>query len=165
MMLDFSSSLPLDAGMSTRASLSWLGGTYLDPSGLDDVQGFYIYGATAPGGPVDYTTPSATILAYPGGWISDGFGLGGFGQGGFGRSATSYSWESIPLGSGTWSFAVVPYDAAGNSRTPGQIASVTIAEAPLPPAATTDGTPLSYLYAGPTTRTATLTWLPSPSQV
>jgi hypothetical protein len=150
--------------MNTRASLSWLGGTYLDPSGLDDIQGFLIYGSDVPGGPIDYATPLATVPAYPGGWISDGFGLGGFGQGGFGRSATSYGWESGPLSSGTWSFAVVPYDVAGNSRVPGQVATVAISQAPLPPAASADGSLLSYLYAGPTTRTATLTWQPSPSQ-
>lgn len=160
---DFSSSLPAAAGLSTRAKLSWLGGTYLDPTGGDDVRGFRIYGPDAPGGAVDYTTPLATIAAYPGGWISDGFGLGGFGQGGFGRAATTYVWESGPLASGSWTFAVVPYDAAGNAREPGQVATVTIVEAPLPPAAAADGTSLSYTYAGPSTRTATLTWLPSPS--
>jgi hypothetical protein len=161
--IDFSASLPAATGLSTRARLSWLGGTYLDPSGLDDIRGFRIYGSSAPGGAVDYATAQETIAAYPGGWISDGFGLGGFGQGGFGRAATVYRWESGPLASGVWQFAVVPYDAAGNSRDPGQVATVTIAEAPLPPAAAADGTLLSYNYAGPTTGTATLTWLPSPS--
>jgi hypothetical protein len=161
---DFSSSLPAPTGLSTRAQLSWLGGTYLDPTGNDDVRGFRIYGPDTPGGAVDYTTILATIPAYPGGWITDGFGLGGFGQGGFGRAATSYQWESGPLASGAWTFAVVPYDAAGNARPPGQVATVTIAEAPLPPAAAADGTLLSYNYNGPTARTATLTWLPSPSQ-
>jgi hypothetical protein len=160
---DFSSTLLAETGLSTRASLSWLGGTYLDPTGNDDVRGFRIYGSDAPGGPVDYTTLLVTIHAYPGGWISDGFGLGGFGQGGFGRAATSYSWESGPLASGAWTFAVVPYDLAGNSREPGQLATVTIAQAPLPPAAAADGTLLSYTYVGPSARTATLTWLPSPS--
>lgn len=161
--VDFSASLPAATGLSTRAKLSWLGGTYLDPTGRDDVRGFRIYGPGAPGGPIDYTTVLATIHAYPGGWISDGFGLGGFGRGGFGRAATAYRWESGPLASGTWTFAVVPYDAAGNSSGPGQVATVTIAQAPLPPAAAADGTLLSYTYAGPSARTATLTWLPSPS--
>lgn len=161
--IDFSSSLPAATGLSTRAKLSWLGGTYLDPTGLDDVRGFFMYGSDAPGGAVDYAAPRATIPAYPGGWVSDGFGLGGFGQGGFGRAATAYGWASGPLASGDWTFAVVPYDAAGNSREPGQVATVTIVEAPLPPAAAADGTLLSYSYAGPTAQTATLTWLPSPS--
>ena len=161
--IDFSASLPAATGLSTRARLSWLGGTYLDPTGHDDVRGFRIYGPGAPGGPVDYTTILSTIPAYPGGWISDGIGQGGFGQGGFGRAATAYQWESGPLTSGPWQFAVVPYDAAGNSHEPGQVATVTIVEAPPPPAAAADGTLLSYAYAGPTTGTATLTWLPSPS--
>jgi hypothetical protein len=162
--IDFSLSLPAASGLSTRAQLSWLGGTYLDPTGNDDVSGFRVYGSTAPGGTVDYTTILATIAAYPGGWISDGFGLGGLGQGGYGRAATAYQWESGSLASGSWTFAVVPYDVAGNSREPGQVATVSVVEAPLPPAAATDGTLLSYSYSGPSTRTATLSWLPSPSQ-
>jgi hypothetical protein len=162
--VDFSASLPTTTGLSTRAQLSWLGGTYLDPTGGDDVRGFRIFGSDSPGGAVDYTSALATIHAYPGGWISDGFGLGGFGQGGFGRAANAYQWESGPLASGRWTFAVVPYDTAGNVREPGQIATVTIVEAPMPPAAAADGTLLSYSYAGSSVRTATLTWLPSPSQ-
>src|SRR5207245_1178859 len=110
---DFSASLPAAAGLSSRARLSWLGGTYLDTTGRDDIRGFRMYGPAAPGGPVDYTTVLATIPAYPGGWISDGFGQGGFGQGGFGRAATAYRWESGPLASGIWTLAVVPYDSAG----------------------------------------------------
>jgi hypothetical protein len=161
--VDFSSSLPTASGLSTRARLSWLGGTYLDPTGNDDIRGFRVYGSDTPGGMVDYTTILAAIAAYPGGWISDGFGLSGFGQGGYGRAATAYQWESGPLASGAWTFAVVPYDAAGNSRQPGQVATVAIAEAPLPPATAADGTSLSYSYSGPSIGTATLTWLPSPS--
>jgi hypothetical protein len=161
--LDFSPGLPAATGLSTRASLTWMGGTYLDPTGHDDVRGFQIYGSDAPGGPVDYTTSLATIPAYPGGWISDGFGMGGFGGGGFGRAATSYAWESALLASGIWQFAVVPYDAAGNSRGPGQVASVTITEAPLPPAASASGARLSFLYSGTVTRLVTLNWLASPS--
>ncbi len=161
--VNFSTSLPAASGLSTRARFSWLGGTYLDPTGNDDVRGFQIYGSDSPGGAVDYTTILATIHAYPGGWISDGFGLGGFGQGGFGRAATSYQWESGPLASGAWTFAIVPYDLAGNCQKPGQLATVTIVEAPLPPAAAADGTLLSYSYAGPPSGVATLTWLPSPS--
>ncbi len=162
--VDFSPSLPTAAGLSTRAQLSWLGGTYLDPTGNNDVRGFRVYGSDVPGGTVDYTTILATIAAYPGGWISDGFGLGGFGQGGYGRAATAYQWESGPLAAGSWTFAVVPYDIAGNIREPGQVATVTVTEAPLPPSAASDGSLLSYSYGGPSSRTARLTWLPSPSQ-
>jgi hypothetical protein len=162
--LDFSINLPSPTGMSTRAQLTWNGGTYLDATGNDDVSGFLLYGSDAPGGPVDYTTAVATVSAYPGGWISDGFGLGGFGTGGFGRVATKYQWQSGPLASGVWQFAIVPYDAAGNLRHPGQVASVTINEAPLPPAPATDGTLLSYQYSGAGTKLVTLNWLPSPSQ-
>ena len=87
--------------------MSWAGGTYLDPTGRDDVRGFRIYGSDAPGGPVDYATPLDTVAAYPGGWVSDGFGMGGFGSGGFGRAATTYQWQSDPLAPGVWQFAVV----------------------------------------------------------
>ena len=85
-----------------------------------------IYQSSAANAPVSYAAPVANLAAYPGGWISDGFGQGGYGQGGFGRAASSYQWTSDPLSSGVWQFAVVPYDKAGNSRDPGQTASVTI---------------------------------------
>jgi hypothetical protein len=163
-VLDFSNQLPAPIGLSTRARLAWDGGTYLDPTGSDDIRGFLICGSQVSGGAIDYTSALATIPAYPGGWISDGFGLGGFGAGGFGRSATSYQWESGPLSSGVWQFAVVPHDVAGNQRQPGQIATVTMSGAPLPPVPAPNGALLSYQYAGSSTKLATLTWLPSPSQ-
>ena len=161
--LDFSALLPVATSLTTRALLSWTGGTYLDASGLDDIRGFKIYGSSAPGTAIDYTTVVATVAAYPGGWISDGFGLGGFGQGGFGRAASTYQWESAFLASGNWTFAVIPYDHAGNARGTGQLAGVTIREAPLPPATSASGTRLAYQYSGPVSRLATLTWQPSPS--
>ncbi len=160
--LDFSSGLPAPPGMTARASLSWTGGSYLDPTGRDDVRGFRIYGSAAPGGPVDYSTLADTVAAYPGGWVSDGFGMGGFGSGGFGRAATSYAWQSGPLAAGTWQFAVVPYDGAGNARGTGRVATVTIAVAPRPPAAPASGGRLSAQYSGPPSRLVTLTWLASP---
>ena len=67
------------------------GGTYLDPTGRDDIQGFRISRDPTPGGSaVDLATirrrhPCRPILA---GWINDGFGKGGFGGAGFGRAAT-----------------------------------------------------------------------------
>jgi len=162
-MEDFSSQLPAAMGFTTRARIAWKGGTYLDSTGLDDVRGFRIYGSPRPGAPIDYATVVATVAAYPGGWISDGFGMGGFGDGGFGRSASTYEWKSNFLNSGVWSFAVVPYDRAGNARGMGQHTSVTIVEAPRPPAVSASGVRLAYQYSGPVSRIATLTWQPSPS--
>ncbi|QEH38640.1 hypothetical protein OJF2_72460 [Aquisphaera giovannonii] len=144
-----------------RAYLSWLGGSYLDPSGDDDIAGFRIYGEIAPGVGIDYTDALDEIPAYPGGILTDGFGLGGFGLGGFGRAASSYEWTSQSLRSGTWSFAVVSFDAAGNCGTPA-ITSATIQSPPRPPAAFPDGTRLKASY-DPTTRRVTLNWLESPS--
>ena len=48
---DFSAVLP--AAASDRAQLSWLGGSYLDPTGNDDVSGFRVYGEVVPGGGID----------------------------------------------------------------------------------------------------------------
>lgn len=155
---DFSSSLP--AAPALRARLSWLGGSYLDATGNDDVAGFRIFGEPAPGAGVDYAKPIDQIAAYPGGLIADGFGLGGFGQGGLGRSASSYAWTSPALGSGTWTFAVASFDAAGNLGVP-SLTSVPISAPPRPPAAYPDGTRLRLSY-DPATRKATLTWQHSP---
>jgi hypothetical protein len=161
---DYSSSLAAPGGRSERAVLSWSGGTYLDPSGRDDVHSFGIYQSSAPGQPVSFAQVVDTVFAYPGGWINDGFGKGGFGGGGFGRAATAYTWESGPLGSGVWQFAVVPFDQAGNSKSAGPTVNVTIQAAPLPPAPAADGTRLSRSYAGPGTGQLTLNWLPSPTE-
>ena len=92
--VDFSSSLTGPGGPGDRALLSWLGGTYLDPTGNDDVQGFFVFQSSAANAPINYTAPVDSMLAYPGGWISDGFGQGGFGQGGFGRGDSSYRWTA-----------------------------------------------------------------------
>jgi hypothetical protein len=40
---NYSSSLVAPGGRSERAQLSWWGGTYLDPTGQDDIQGFQIF--------------------------------------------------------------------------------------------------------------------------
>ena len=160
---DYSSSLVAPGGRSERAGLSWAGGTYLDPTGRDDIQGFWIYQGPAPGQPVAMTSAVDSVVAYPGGWINDGFGKGGFGDAGFGRASTAYEWQSGPLASGVWQFAVVPYDKAGNAQGPGQVASVTINAAPLPPARAAGGVRLTSTYSGPTGRQLTLHWLPSPS--
>ncbi|WP_337176952.1 hypothetical protein [Paludisphaera sp.] len=155
---DFSASLPPAPG--DRVALSWLGGSYLDPSGRDDVAGFLVFGSRRAGWDVDYTEPLAEIAAYPGGAPIDGFGIGGFGQGGYGRAASTYRWTSAALGSGTWTFAVVSFDRAGNQGTKA-IMTTNIVAPPRPPAADSDGYRLRCIY-DPATRKATLSWNPSP---
>jgi hypothetical protein len=157
--VDFSAVLPPAPG--DRAQLSWVGGSYLDPTGNDDVAGFSVYGATAPGGAIDYTKVLAEIPAYPGGLVTDGYGLGGYGQGGFGRAASAYRWTSPSLRAGTWPFAIVSHDAAGNPGVPA-VTSVSIASPPRPPAPFPDGSRLRYTY-DPAARTVTLYWQPSPA--
>lgn len=157
--VDFSAALP--GATADRVTLSWLGGTYLDPTGRDDVQGFRVFGPPAPGAAVDYTAPLTEIPAYPGGHPIDGFGVGGFGRGGFGRSASSYSWTSQTLSGGGWTFAVASFDAAGNLGEP-TTATTTIAAPPRPPTADPGGARLRISY-DPATRQATLSWNPSPS--
>jgi hypothetical protein len=157
--VDFSGLLP--PSPADRAELSWLGGTYLDPTGNDDVAGFRIHGASAPGGAIDYTRALDEIPAYPGGIVTHGYGLGGYGQGGYGRAASTYRWTSPSLRAGTWPFAVVSYDAAGNPGVPA-LTSVSIASSPRSPAPFPDGSRLKYAY-DPADRTVTLSWLPSPS--
>ena len=161
--VDYSASLVAPGGRNERARLGWSGGTYLDPTGGDDIQGYRIYQGPAPGAPVAATTPVDVVAAYPGGWINDGFGKAGFGEAGFGRAATLYQWESGPLASGAWQFAVVPFDKAGNARGAGQVASVTISAAPRPPAPDQDGLRLNSTYSGPSGRLLAIRWLPSPS--
>jgi hypothetical protein len=142
---DYSASLVAPGGRSERAQLSWAGGTYLDPTGRDDIQGFRICRGPTPGEPVD------------------GFGKGGFGGGGFGRAATLYQWRSGPLSSGIWQFAVLAVDKAGNTLSVPRPVALTIAAAPRPPAMTPGGSRLMSAYAGPAGRQLTLNWLPSPS--
>ena len=160
---DLSASLAGPGGGGNRANLTWVGGTYLDSTGRDGVRGFRIYRSVTAGGPVDYTTPLGVVPAYPGGVLADGFGVGGFGLGGFGRAASVYEWSGGPLDSGTWTFAVVPYDLAGNAGGSPMTVNVAIASAPRPPAGDSNGRRLTYTYAGPATRLATLNWLASPS--
>src|SRR5579864_4342234 len=188
---NFAALLLVLRGTGDRARLAWFGGTYLDPSGNDDVEGFRIYGSPAPGARVDYAAPLATLAAYPGESAdrrTDGYGQGEFGLGGFGRSASRYSWTSPPLGgSGVWKFAVRPFDRASNESglidgaayftpacfTPLYFAPrywaggaaavpVTIATRPRPPAANLEDKRLNYTY-NPNSGVATLNWLPSPS--
>lgn len=127
--------LSLPAAPSRRAMLTWQSGTY---RGVDLV-GFRIYGEPVPGGGIDFTTPLSDITAYPAGILTDGLGLGGYGAGGWGQAASVYSWTSGPLAGGSWQFAVVPYDRAGNEGIAQEATVVIIAppRAPAPFAGTT----------------------------
>jgi hypothetical protein len=139
---DFSSSLP--GAPARRARISFLGGVFEGP----DLAGFRIYGPPSPGSPIDYTTALATMTAYPGGIDTSGWGLGGWGLGGWGSTPGLYSWDSGPLISGVYSFAVVPFDSAGNPGTP-QTTTLTIAVPPLEPPLFADGiTRLEYALDG-----------------
>ena len=163
---DFSGSLP--SAPARRAELSWLGGTFEGA----DIAGFRVFGSDAARGygvggfgtgffgDVDLGVVLADITAYPSGIYTDGFGFGGFGLGGFGESASTYTWTSEPLTSGAWSYAVIPYDSAGNLGT-AAVTGVTIVCPPLPPALNPDNLRLHYTYdAGD--QEVTLAWLASP---
>ena len=158
---DYSASLVAAGGRTERASLSWSGGTYLDPTGSDDLGAFQIYGSTTAGGPVSFAAPVDTIVAYPGGWINDGFGKGGYGEAGFGRAATAYEWQSPPLTAGVWQFAVVPVNRAGTPRGSGTATSVVINAAPRPPALGLNSTRLTVALTD--NGQAVIHWLPSPT--
>ena len=80
---DYSANLIAPAGRTERATLNWSGGTYLDSTGRDDIRAFQIYQSAAAGLPVDDTMAVDVVVAYPGGWINDGFGKGGMGRGRF----------------------------------------------------------------------------------
>jgi len=164
---DFSADLP--AGPANRVQLQWLGGTFEGA----DIAGFQVwYSAVAPigfgsggfgSGPfggVTLTTLESTITAYPAGITMDGFGFGGFGLGGFGRSASTYQWTSNPLPSGTYWYAVIPFDAAGNLGVPDMTDAV-VAVPPLPPALFSDGLRLHYTF-NHSTEEVTLFWNASP---
>jgi hypothetical protein len=163
----FAADLP--SAPARRAELSWLGGTFEAP----DIAGFQVwYSAAAPvgygdggfgGGPyggITLTTLEASITAYPSGIMTDGFGMGGFGLGGYGEAAGTYTWTSDPLSSGTYWYAVVPFDSAGNLGTPAAT-SVAIHCPPLEPALFDDGTRLHYTYNAGDFE-VTLNWLASP---
>lgn len=161
-LVDFSANLGSAAMGTGYVRLSWSGATYLDPTGNGDVSGFRIYRGLLPGA-IDWSTAVDTVPAYPGGWVSDGFGLGGFGLGGFGQAETLYEWSQVGHPGGAWEYAIVAYDGAGNNRGTGQSVALTVRSAPRPPAAQPDGTRLAYQYSGPSARQATLSWLASPS--
>jgi hypothetical protein len=155
---DFSAILADQAGQTNRVMISWQGGSYLDRSGHDDIAGFKIFMSRSANTGIDLTVPVATIGAYPGGWISDGYGLSGFGQGGYGRAATSYQWLSPTLSSGTWQFSIVTFDKAGNQQQSIVTQSITIAAPPSAPALNSFGLRLDYSYSGAQDRSALLFW-------
>ena len=164
---DFSSSL--SAAPARRAELSWLGGTFEGA----DIAGFQVWSSASapvgygsggfgsgPFGGITLTTLETDITAYPSGIVTDGFGLGGFGLGGFGEAAGTYGWISDALSSGTYWYAVIPYDSAGNLGT-GAATSVTIGVPPGPPALFGDNTRLHYTYNA-SNQEVTLLWNASP---
>ena len=161
---DYSASLAASLGRTERATLNWSGGTYLDSTGRDDISAFQIYQSAAAGLPVDDSVAVDTVVAYPGGWINDGFGKGGWGEAGFGRAATTYQWRSGPLTSGIWQYAVVAVDRAGNPRGESLRASVTIQAAPRPPTLDAQGSRLTSKSSGPDNLQLTLQWLSSPTR-
>ncbi len=152
---DYSADLPPTP--ARRAKLEWPGGYFQGA----DLAGFKVFGETTAGGGVNYARALATITAYPANIATDGFGLGLFGSGGFGSVAGTYVWISEPLYSGDWTFAVRPFDHAGNLGA-SITEVVTIAAPPRAPGLQPDGiTRLRYsMISGPK---AVLTWLASPS--
>ncbi len=150
--ISFAPSLP--SAPARRVQLTWLGGTFLGT----DVAGFRVYGSDSRSGTVNYSVALADIVAYPAGILTDGYGLGRYGNGGYGQVAGTYTWLSDPLMSGSWNFAVAPYDAAGNLGTPATT-SQWIAVPPLAPALRSNGTRCHYSYTG---NVATLNWNASP---
>lgn len=153
---DFSASLP--PINPTSKNLAWEGGTFL----ASDLAGFNIYRADTPGSPVNISRVFKTLPAYPGGAVTDGYGMGGYGRGGFGRAATVYVWQTPSLANGSWAFAVAPFDGAGNEPVSPATISVVIAAPPRPPAPDSRGRRLTYAY-DVATRIATLSWIASPN--
>lgn len=151
-LTDFSGSLPSPGGSGDRVTLSWQGGTY-----LGDVSNYRIYRSATAGGAIDYSAPIAIVEAYPANVALDGFGLGGFGKGGFGLAATTYTWTSSPLTTGSWSFGIVAVDSAGNETGTPVTTTVAVSSRPYPPAPFGDLARLHYTYNS-TTRVATLSW-------
>ena len=138
---DFSASLPIPAGGGGRILLSWQGGTFESLT----IKGFHVYIGLTPAGPVNYTTPAATIAAYLANIVTDGYGIGGYGQGSYGHAAGKYSWTSQYLATGVWNVAVRPFDAAGNEGT-GTTGTVVVSGPPRPPARAADGNRLHYRF-------------------
>lgn len=139
----FASSLP--AAPDRRVAITWTGGT---TEGLD-LAGFHVYASPSPGTAVSYTTPVATVVAFPAGipvgaeWDTDGWDTGAWDA-----AVGTYSWTSGALANGTWTFAIVPFDSAGNETRPGQVGTATVVSPPGPPTLFSDGLRLHYTILG-----------------
>ena len=138
----------------TQVRLSWQAGEYLDP-GLESGSWRFADGRT---GTIDYAAPlnETPIPARPGGQAPWGYGAGGYGIGGYGRSAGPYEWTTATLEPGSWRFAVVAVDAAGNRLETAAETAAVVAPAPRPA--------LGFCVASYEleSRMATLEWQPSP---
>ncbi len=159
--INFSASLPTT--IQNRADIAWEGGDFLDPSGLGDIAGFYVWTSTSPAGygtggygaggygtgaaTIDFSGPIANIPAYTNGITTDGYGMGGYGAGGYGFAGATYSWTSEGLAGGLWSFAVAAYNLEGAI---GDISTINLAiiGPPAPPAAFQSGSRLHYSLIG-----------------
>lgn len=150
---DFSGSLP--SAPPRRVQLAWTGGTWESPT----IAGYHIYQSDVAGGAIDYTKPVATVPFQTGAQTYDGYGRGGYGAGGYGAGDASFSWTSDPLATGTWSFAVVPFDTAGNEQASHLTISQAVTARPAPPAPDSAGRRLTYTLSG---TTPTLNWNASP---
>lgn len=150
-LTDFSAGFP--PAPKSRAVLTWQGGTFEGA----DIQGFRIYGEATPGGGLDYDAPLADIQAYVEGAVSDGYGVGGYGLGGYGSSPASFSWESQPYHpSGSYTFAVVPFDSTGNEGDP-LTTVVALTSPPLEVPLYSDGLRLHRVYNQPA-KTVAISW-------
>lgn len=151
---DFSSSLAALVGSDPMARLTWPGGRYLGGS----VAGFGIFRGATPGASPDYSAPVAFVPLYRNGIPLDGYGMGGYGSGGYGSSGSEYTWVSAPLPTGSWKFAILPIDAAGNwSSTGATVETIAIVNPPSSPPAFPTGEQVRISY-NPTTHQPTLTW-------
>jgi hypothetical protein len=154
---NFADSLPAVPGGGRYVNLEWEGGRWQG----EDTAGFRVYQGAPPSGTIDYVNSVAEVPVDAAGIRTDpGFGSGWFGSGEFGDSGNIYHYMVGPLASGTWNFAIKPFDLAGNEGTAATDSAVIVAE-PAPPAANASGSRLSYTYNG-TTHKVTLTWLASP---
>jgi hypothetical protein len=159
---DFGASLP--AGMPRRVRLTWVGGSYEG----HELDGFHVYAGTAPGSAVAYAAPLATVPAYPGGVVLDGYGLGGYGLGGYGAAASSYSWVSAPLAGGTWHFGVKPFGPGGRPKCVARH-SLLVSRRPrhapfFPPSGNGPGAPPGGIHARDVSRTPDSSCPPSVSR-
>lgn len=136
--ISFAADLPVSP--ARRAELSWYGGLWEGT----DLASFRVYGSPSPGAPIDYGHPLATIAAYPQGITAvAGWGMGPFGIGGFGYCSSLYTWTSGTLANGTWQFAIVPMDTAGNQGAI-RTTAIDISAPPTEPGAFSDGSRLHY---------------------